>query len=222
MSTRADRPSVKENTGWRLPLTLPESGAIGRMAPPLFPDTPRSARLAPGSSSPHPTATAANSAAYNHFDPVPPEPPPPVPIPPLPPNPRCKLRHRVRRVNQAATVGATARVDQRCQARRISSTLRVGRLVDGLAGGIGVEPGDGAADAPRRTGSAHAQPGTKLLILRVVEQRVPALVADQAGARVRIQLGDERARHVHDAAARRRRRGRPAAGSGPTSATRPT
>ena len=67
MSTRPDRPSLKENTGCRLPLTLPDRGAIGRMAPPLFRTIPEALASRPGSSSPHPTATAANSAAYSHF-----------------------------------------------------------------------------------------------------------------------------------------------------------
>src|SRR5580765_6220993 len=129
----------------------------------------RSGRWSPAASSMATTSSAISP------------PPRPMPWAAAPPAPASSTSASGSSDGPSALPGAQDLVD-----------ARVGGLVDGLARRIGVEPGDGAAD-PLRERDLAGPAGDEALDLRVVEQRVPALVADQAGAGVGIQLVDERA-----------------------------
>ena len=110
------------------------------------------------------------------------------------------INHRGRRLaEEAERLGGAALpgVDQ-------PVPVRVGFLVDQAACGIGIEPGDGSADA---LGVRHG--GTvvrdEALDLGVVEHHADGLVANQAAARIGVAGGEEIARDVDEVAVQRRR-----------------
>src|SRR5437763_9437358 len=113
MSTRAFPAPVNENTGWRLPLTLPDSGAR-RRAPSVIRITPDAPVSLAGVSSPHPTAAAANTVAYSHLiaqlhpNRRRPVPYPMLPLPSKPPRP-TKARDAKVATARGESIGAVRR-----------------------------------------------------------------------------------------------------------------
>ena len=159
---------------------------------------PRRRCHAAGVSSPHPTATAANSRRVEplHTQ-LHPNRRVPYTMPPSPHDPRCNVAIAVRRVNRGrrrrsptVAVSVARRAGSRRRARRPPgrrSGARDRRRTIRRCGG-----------SPPRTESGALQPGTKLLIFALSNSAFQLLSPIRPGARVGIELADERARDVDD------------------------